>query len=62
MLIREALFNGSWPKLTTHAIEKCLKIRISSFVHPSKIFVWGAYSCKMGLQKHTQMTWRCATI
>jgi hypothetical protein len=38
---KEALFNGSWPKLSTHALEKCfLRNRISSFVPPSKIFVW----------------------
>jgi len=36
----EALFHGSWPKLSTHALEKYSKISISSFVKPSKIFVW----------------------
>ncbi len=36
----EALFHGSWPKLSTHALEKYSKIRMSSFVPPSKIFVW----------------------
>jgi hypothetical protein len=28
---KEALFNGSWPKLSTHVLEKYSKIRISSF-------------------------------
>jgi hypothetical protein len=35
-------FNGQWPKWSTHVLEKCFEIRISSFVPPSKIFVWGA--------------------
>ncbi len=38
----EALFNGSWPKLTTHALESASNIRISSAVHHSQIVVWGA--------------------
>jgi hypothetical protein len=41
---KEALFNGSWPKCTTHAlVSASFEIRISSFVHPSKIFVWDWY-------------------
>ncbi len=31
MRMFEVLFNGSWPKLSTHALEKCFEIIISSF-------------------------------
>jgi hypothetical protein len=37
---KEALFHDSWPKLSTHALRKYSKSSISSFVPPSKIFVW----------------------
>jgi hypothetical protein len=33
-LFSKHFFHGSWPKLSTHTLEKCSKIRISSFVHP----------------------------
>jgi hypothetical protein len=39
MLIFEARFHGSWPKFTTRALVSASKIRISSFVPPSTIFV-----------------------
>ncbi len=42
MRIFEALFNGSWPKLSTHALEKCF-LRNPDFLFCSsfQIFVWG---------------------
>ncbi len=38
----EALFKGVSTRFGLRTIENMSKIRISSFVPPSKIFVWGA--------------------
>jgi hypothetical protein len=43
---KEALFHGSWPKSSTHALKSASKIWISSFVPPSQIFVCeGKFAC-----------------
>ena len=42
----EVLFKGVSTLFGLRNIEKYLKMRILSFVHASKIFVWGAYICE----------------
>jgi len=40
----EALFEGVKTRFGRRTIEQSVEIRMSSFVHPSKIFVWGAWT------------------
>jgi len=41
MRLFEALFNGYWPKLSTHALEKCFENPHFVFCSSFQIFVWG---------------------
>ena len=51
-------FNGSAPESSNHALQKDLsKIHISSFVPPSKIFIWGSITTKASI-----LAFQCAKI
>jgi len=49
---KEALFNGSLPKSSTHAIEKCfLRNPDFIFVHRSNIFVWDEKTRRLAMEQ-----------
>ena len=65
MRIFETLFHGSWPKLSMKfmlpklltPLKSASKIRIASFVHPSKIFVWEGYHSRKCCFPHGAHDW-----